>query len=130
VPVIVGRRAVIQIETASRWWAANRAAAPGAVAEDLEKASALIAAQPECGTPVKSARVAGVRRVHLPRVGYYQYYRVARRARRRGPRLLAHKAWRRAADRMMGAANLDGVQARGLADAASAVSNIFIAPSA
>jgi len=31
---------------------------------------------------VKSARVAGVRRVHLPRVGYHLYYRVARRARR------------------------------------------------
>jgi plasmid stabilization system protein ParE len=31
---------------------------------------------------VKSARVTGVRRVHLPRVGYYLYYRIARRARR------------------------------------------------
>jgi plasmid stabilization system protein ParE len=80
-PVIVGRRAPVQIETAGLC-GGESSAATGAVAEDLEKAFALITAQPECGTPVKSARVAGVRRVHLPRVGYYLYYRVVRRVRR------------------------------------------------
>ena len=60
----------------------NRPAAPRAVVEDLEKGVALIAAQPECGTPVKSARARGVRRVYLARLGYYLYYRVAGRAHR------------------------------------------------
>jgi plasmid stabilization system protein ParE len=78
-PVVLGRRAVKQIERAARWWALNRPAARGAVAEDLEKAFALIAGQPDCGTLVRDSRVVGVRRIHLARLDYFLYYRVAGR---------------------------------------------------
>jgi len=42
------------------------------------KAFALIAAQPECGTPVQKSRVVGVRRIHLARLNYFLYYRIGR----------------------------------------------------
>jgi plasmid stabilization system protein ParE len=62
-PVVIAGRAAAQIEDVARWWAENRPAARDAVRQDLAKALALIAAQPECGIPAQNARLAGVRRV-------------------------------------------------------------------
>jgi plasmid stabilization system protein ParE len=53
-PVVFTRRATRQVERAAAWL---------------------------CGTPVPSARHAGLRRVHLPRVKYYISYRLAPRLR-------------------------------------------------
>ncbi len=54
----------------------NRPKAPGAIAEALERASSLIAAQPGVGSTARDADLAGVRRLHLARVRYDLYYRV------------------------------------------------------
>ena len=57
----------------------NRPAAPGAIGEELERAFALIAAQPRTGAIARNARLADVRRLHLARVHYHLYYRVGPR---------------------------------------------------
>jgi plasmid stabilization system protein ParE len=74
-PIRLTRRAVAQIDEAARWWADNRLAAPGAVADDLEQGLALIAAHPRIGAMARSPRLRGVRRILLSRVNYYVYYR-------------------------------------------------------
>ena len=68
------------MEAAAAWWAANRPAAPNALRDDLAAALKLIAEQPACGVPVAS-RFPGLRRIHLARVGYNVYYRLAPRLR-------------------------------------------------
>ncbi|MGH7858935.1 MAG: type II toxin-antitoxin system RelE/ParE family toxin [Candidatus Binatia bacterium] len=72
------RRASQQIQEADAWWEKNRLAAPGAVREELEQAFALLSAQPGVGARARNARLRGVRRIHLSRIGYYLYYRVKR----------------------------------------------------
>jgi plasmid stabilization system protein ParE len=54
----------------------ERPGAPGAVAEDLQRAFQLLAAQPSVGARALNARLKGVRRIHLPRIRYHLYYRV------------------------------------------------------
>jgi plasmid stabilization system protein ParE len=80
-PVVFTRRAARQIEDAARWWNANRPAAPNALRDDLAGALTLIADQPTCGAPIASRRSLAVRRIHLARVGYHVYYRLAPRLR-------------------------------------------------
>jgi plasmid stabilization system protein ParE len=46
----------------------------------LERAFALIAAQPRVGAIARNTRLADVRRLHLARVHYHLYYRVGRGA--------------------------------------------------
>jgi plasmid stabilization system protein ParE len=70
------RRAAAEIREAAAWWAANRAAAPGAVQEELRRALALISAQPRVGATARNAALKGIRRVHLSRVHYHLYYRI------------------------------------------------------
>lgn len=60
-------RAAAQIETADNWW----------LEEDLKAAFALLLVQPGVGTKVANTRAEGVRRLHLGRVRYYVFYRVA-----------------------------------------------------
>ena len=79
-PVVITRRAARQVEAAAAWWKANRLAAPDAFRDDLAAALNLIAEQPTCGVPTAS-RYPGLRRVHLSRVGYSVYYRLAPRLR-------------------------------------------------
>jgi plasmid stabilization system protein ParE len=79
-PVVVTRRAARQVEAAAAWWTANRPAAPSALRDDLAAALALVADQPTCGVPTAS-RSHGLRRIHLARVGYNVYYRLAPRLR-------------------------------------------------
>lgn len=69
-------RAQREIERAAEWWAENRLAAPGAIREDLEMALALLILEPGVGTKVETPRVEVVRRLYLPRVRYFMYYRV------------------------------------------------------
>ena len=80
IPVVVTRGAARQVEAAAAWWTANRPAAPNALRDDLAAALTLIADQPTCGVPTAS-RSPGLRRIHLARVGYNVYYRVAPRLR-------------------------------------------------
>jgi plasmid stabilization system protein ParE len=81
-PVVFTRCAARQVEDADEWWRINRPDATTAVLHDLAGVLALIAGQPGCGAPAASRRFRSVRRVHLPRIGYHVYYRVARRPRR------------------------------------------------
>jgi plasmid stabilization system protein ParE len=68
-----------QIEEAVGWWAINRPAAPDAVTAALERVFTLIAMQPRIGAIAQSARLSGVRRIHLARVHYDLYYQVGHR---------------------------------------------------
>lgn len=76
-PVRITLSAQRSIEEALGWWARNRDKAPHALAEDIEQALALISSYPQIGTRARNASVSGVRRLHLSRVRYYLYYRVA-----------------------------------------------------
>jgi plasmid stabilization system protein ParE len=69
-------RAATEIRRASTWWRANREAAPSALADDLETAFELIAAQPGIGARARNAKKEGVRRLLLSRTGYHLYYQV------------------------------------------------------
>ena len=69
--------AKVQIVAAERWWRANRPAAPNAIREELERASSLISVQPGIGAHARNLSLAGVRRLHLARVRYDVYYRMA-----------------------------------------------------
>jgi len=69
-------RAQREIEQAADWWAQNRLVAPGAVRKDLEAALALLVEEPGIGTKVEAPRSDVVRRLYLPRVKYFVYYRV------------------------------------------------------
>ena len=73
---IVGSAARAIIE-AAQWWESNRPKAPGALAEELERALQLIASQPAIGARAQNVSLPGVRRVRLARVHYHLYYRVA-----------------------------------------------------
>ncbi|MYM26821.1 type II toxin-antitoxin system RelE/ParE family toxin [Duganella sp. CY15W] len=73
--VQVTRHAAAQIQRLSVWWQQNRQSAPDAVAIELERAFALLAVRPELGAVARSARLAGVRRIHLVKIHHYLYYR-------------------------------------------------------
>jgi len=75
----VSARAFAQIEKVAEWWAENRPSAPGAVRQDVAEMLALLSIQPGTGASPRRSRVRGVRRVVLPRVRYYLYYRVSGR---------------------------------------------------
>jgi plasmid stabilization system protein ParE len=66
-----------QISAAAAWWAQNRPAAPDASGDELDRVLDLLRVQPAIGTIARRATLSGVRRVTLPRVRYYVYYRVA-----------------------------------------------------
>src|ERR1022692_1866432 len=48
----------------------------GAIADEIQRALALIRNQPRIGAVARNPRLPGVRRVHLSRVHYHLYYRV------------------------------------------------------
>ncbi|MBE7419392.1 MAG: type II toxin-antitoxin system RelE/ParE family toxin [Ideonella sp.] len=74
--VEVTPRALAQLERAASWWAANRPAAPGAIADDFEAATRLLARQPGIGARSTSQRFPELRRLYLERVRYHVYYDV------------------------------------------------------
>ena len=65
------------IREAEAWWRINRTKAPNAIREELQRASGLIAVQPHIGTRARNLTLVGVRRLHLARIRYDIYYRVA-----------------------------------------------------
>ena len=65
-----------QVDRAALWWDKNRPLAPAAIDQDLAEAFSLLSVEPGIGALVLSARVQGVRRLHLARIRYYLYYRV------------------------------------------------------
>jgi plasmid stabilization system protein ParE len=73
----VSSRALAQIEEAAEWWARNRPSAPDAIHHDVAEMLDVLCAQPGIGAPARRSRSKGVRRVILPRVRYYIYYRVS-----------------------------------------------------
>ncbi len=75
-PVRIVGSAGQAITEAAQWWAVNRPKAPDALAVELERAIQLLASQPLIGARARNAKLAGVRRLHLPRVHYHLYYRV------------------------------------------------------
>ena len=72
----VSQQALVQIEEAAEWWARNRPAAPRAISEDIAAILTILASQPGVGMPARRGRIKGLRRVTLPRIHYYLYYRV------------------------------------------------------
>jgi len=75
-PIRITARAVQQIRDAESWWRIHRTAAPNAIAQELERAFSLIAAQPQAGGRAANVRLTEVRRVYLPRIKYHLYYHV------------------------------------------------------
>lgn len=73
--VKVSARAAKQVRSAAEWWAANRPAAPGAIAADFGESVALLAEQPGIGARYAGARTPDVRRLYLGRVRYFVYYK-------------------------------------------------------
>ena len=65
-----------QIRDAESWWRINRLAAPDAIAQELERAFSLIAAQPDVGGLASNAKLPNVRRIYMPRIKYHIYYHV------------------------------------------------------
>lgn len=74
--ILVVKSAEQGIIKASDWWAANRPKAPGALAEELDRAFQLLSSQPLIGAQARNIKLTGVRRIHLSRVRYHLYYRV------------------------------------------------------
>lgn len=78
-PLRVTRRAAREIRAASDWWIENRPAAPDAFHDAIRNAFELISTRPNIGAVAANVELAGVRRIHLSKVGYYLYYRVKTR---------------------------------------------------
>lgn len=76
-PIEISALADDQISAADRWWRENRQKAPNAIREELERVGALIAFRPNVGARAVNVRLAGVRRIHIERIHYDLYYRVA-----------------------------------------------------
>ncbi|PYR58844.1 MAG: type II toxin-antitoxin system RelE/ParE family toxin [Acidobacteria bacterium] len=74
--IAVSAVAAGQIRAAEEWWRVNRPRAPNAIREDLDRASSLIAVQPEVGARARNVALPGVRRLHLARIRYHLYYRL------------------------------------------------------
>lgn len=72
--ILISARARREIERAAEWWLENRDKAPNALEEDLANALDLILHAPNLGMLVPS-RTRFLRRILLPRVRYYLYYR-------------------------------------------------------
>ena len=78
----VSALAAVHVRAAETWWQLHRPKAPGAIRSELERASPLIALQPEIGTRARNGTLAGVRRLHLARIHYDLYYRLVKALRR------------------------------------------------
>jgi plasmid stabilization system protein ParE len=76
--VVLTRRAERQIESIDTWWEANRPAAPLLFERELKSTLELVAVSPRIGTPTRSSRLPGVRRVLMRRTRYHVYYRAER----------------------------------------------------
>ena len=75
-PIVVTALTAQQIREADDWWRTNRTATPNAVRKEVQQAFALIAGQPRIGSRAKDVALPSVRRIFLPTIKYYLYYRV------------------------------------------------------
>jgi plasmid stabilization system protein ParE len=73
--VVIMARARQQIDRAAAWWDDHRDKAPEAFEEDLSSGIAAIAENASTGSIVRRGPVT-LRRILLPRVRYYLYYRL------------------------------------------------------
>ena len=76
-PVLITASAARAIAEAGEWWVINRPDASEAFAEELEKSLVLVSSQPTIGARSLNVKLPGVRRVHMARIHYHLYYRVA-----------------------------------------------------
>jgi plasmid stabilization system protein ParE len=74
--ILIVSSAARAIVEAADWWVANRPKAPGAFAEELDRALQLLSSQPLVGAEARNVKLTSVRRIHLPRVHYHLYYRM------------------------------------------------------
>ena len=81
-PVEVSSLAALQVHAAETWWQANRPKASGAIRAELERASSLLAIQPQIGARARNLTLPHVRRLHLGRIHYDLYYRLVEEPRR------------------------------------------------
>lgn len=74
-PIEITALAARHIRKEQRWWRDNRKAAPNAVTEELDRALALIASQPFVGGRADNVKLEGVRRIFLPTIKQFLYFR-------------------------------------------------------
>ena len=74
--VVLTASAARQMREALAWWSENRLAAPRLLDEELRGVLGIVVAAPTLGALAHDARLAGVRRILLPRTRYHLYYRV------------------------------------------------------
>ena len=74
--LVISPQAAEDIDAATRWWIANRPAAPDLFERELLQSLEFIATTPMAGAALLSGRGPGARRVPLPRTRYLLYYRV------------------------------------------------------
>jgi plasmid stabilization system protein ParE len=71
----VSSNAAAQIREAVRWWRANRSARD-LLGSEIERGFDLIRTDPDISPLARShPEIAGLRRLHLPRVRYFVYFR-------------------------------------------------------
>jgi plasmid stabilization system protein ParE len=81
-PVEISSLAAQHIRELESWWRRNRTSAPNAVREELQRAVRLVTMTPFIGHPAVDVELADVRRIHISRIWYFLYYRVAENPRR------------------------------------------------
>jgi plasmid stabilization system protein ParE len=73
-PIEITALAASHIRSAAEWWRVNRALAPTAVDQELERVLALISRQPRIGSRAANVKLAGARRIYLPIIKHHLYY--------------------------------------------------------
>jgi len=75
-PVEISDLAAQHIRELESWWRRNRTSAPNAVREELQRAVRLVSMTSFIGHPAADVEIPNVRRIHVPRIWYFLYYRV------------------------------------------------------
>jgi len=76
-PVEISNLAAQHIRELESWWRQNRTSAPKAAREELQRAVRLITMTPFIGHPAADVALPDVRRIHIARIWYFLYYRLA-----------------------------------------------------
>jgi plasmid stabilization system protein ParE len=73
----VSENAQRQIRKAAEWWRQNRPAARELLSSEVRRGFDLISSDPGIGAPASDLEPPGLRRLHLSRIHYHIYYRLA-----------------------------------------------------